>query len=329
MKRLKIYILTLLIICFSVSYTFAQMQQAAVSFSNEEAPKTLTIETKQGDVSIKGYEGKEVKIEATQQNIPSEARTRYGSDNSNLFEVNEANNMIILESISSAEVDYRLEVPQNIFLKINSLDRGNIDIQNTSGFIEINNQSGEVLLQKIKGWAVVQAVDGRIEADFEQVPEGKTMSFANMNSDVNLYFPKDLQATMRVRSNQNNVINDFEGSISKENFYSDLADGMLLRNEEDKVFEEVEEFSQERDIPKKAPTKQPKKAKPKSSNKSSKKDQKASIEKKNTEPDFSIPSNALQPLQNRQSATQEYQVNGGGTVYFISTFEGRVRIYKK
>lgn len=182
------------------------------TFNNPSVPAFLNIEHSLGDILIEAYEGKEVKIEAGMF-----LATDFIEQDS-IFILTEANNAMFFKTNAEkgkdiGSINLNVKIPAKTSVKIKLAQAGSITVKAAERLVEIDNPKGSVLLEKLKGWAIVNTVDGNIKADFSEVIPNKSMSFVSYNGNVDLAFPADLKANFRLKSNTQKVENAF-GSLS-------------------------------------------------------------------------------------------------------------------
>jgi hypothetical protein len=178
------------------------------TFNNPSVPAFLNIEHYLGDILIEAYEGKEVKIEASMF-----LATDYMEQDS-IFTVLEANNTMIFKTDNERSqelgtISLKVQIPAKTSLKIKLNQAGTVTVKAAERLVEIDNPKGSILLEKLKGWAIINTVDGNIKAEFLEVIPNKSMSFVSYNGNVDLIFPSDLKANFRLKSNTQKVENAF------------------------------------------------------------------------------------------------------------------------
>ena len=57
---------------------------------------------------------------------------------------------------------------------------------------------------------VAQTLNGELKVTFDAVTPGKAMSFTNMNGDIDVTFPANLKADLRMRSDMGDILTDFD-----------------------------------------------------------------------------------------------------------------------
>jgi len=220
-------------ICFSIftilifAGTFAFGQQATgdrvnVSFSDPSQPGFVKIYVESGSITVKGYNGKEVIVEAklrdessqtaAREEIPDKAKgmKRITANQTGLVVEEENNEMTIYVGGHDKEVDLSVQVPMQISLGIHCNEGGDVLVENVSGEIEAANSEGNLTLRNISGSAVANAYDGDLAVSFDRIDAGKPMSFSSYDGDVDVTFPSTVKAMVMIKANDGEIYSDFE-----------------------------------------------------------------------------------------------------------------------
>lgn len=290
----------------------------------ELQPLNLQIDSYWGDIMIEGYDGTEILLNVGNSEATGGMNLQNLSEvDSELFEIKQENGniqILDLQQNAATPLNFYLKVPYNTTLKLNLNESGNIEVNDTDNLVEIDNNSGSVQLDNLRGWAIVNAIDGEINANFEEVEEEKPMSFTTLNGSIYLTFPEDLQADIKVKCNQPGIINDFE----KIEYKDDFDHGAVIGNaafapqnsgeyfdteekEQDLTFEEFNEndpFSNADELV-------------------------DDLNADYTYPEIDVEQQKQIYRNKRQMNIYEQPTNGGGPIYFISSHNGIVEIRKK
>jgi hypothetical protein len=190
----------------------APADRVAVAFSDQSRPGLVKVNLVSGGISVRGYEGKEVVIEARGrgQESPRRDGLRRIPMTSSGLQVEEENNVMTVSAPPARDVDIDIQVPVRTSLKLRTVNGGDINVEGVQGEIEANNINGSVTLTKISGSAVAHALNGRLTATFVQVDAQKAMSFSSMNGEIDVTFPASLKATVKLKSDRGDVFSDFD-----------------------------------------------------------------------------------------------------------------------
>ena len=315
-------------------------------FTNPTVPGTLILENYEGDIDITGYTGREVLVEA-----------RLQSKNNNLagfgylgrpFTIEEKHNTMVIRAkqINYGEVphiNFKIKVPEKTTLKVKILKKGNLETRKTSRLVEVDNQNGSVQLHDLQGWAVVNAVNGDIKADFDEVITNKAMSFVSLNGGIYLDLPKNTKANFKMKSTSGIILNEFDNpsllleqtSLNENNLNRRNQGANIYRpNEYNQEIQKEEELSEVVVTGLEADKKQNKSYKAVLGRK--KKQSKKEKNPKPTPSNAQVPQDSMPPPNVQNSSRKVYlapmsfeaQANGGGPIFFISARNGEIKVIK-
>ena len=217
----------------------AKTDRAVVPLTDPAKPALIKADVLMGSITVKGYDGKEVIVEAkvrerslTDVDEEDDEETRaalaeedqeekdkaakiagmkkIGVVNTGL-EVEESNNVVSISAESwKYAVDITIQVPRASSLELHSTNDGDIVVENVSGEIEVENVNGSNTLRNISGNAVVNTVNGDVTVTMTRVTPDKPMSFSSMNGDVDVTLPADIKANVKMKSQQGEIYSDFD-----------------------------------------------------------------------------------------------------------------------
>ncbi|MGB6339190.1 MAG: DUF4097 family beta strand repeat-containing protein, partial [Candidatus Aminicenantaceae bacterium] len=225
--------MAILIVFLFLAGTLAFTQEgktdrATVPFSDPSKPGFIEASVYNGSVIIRGYEGKEVIIEAKlREKLVSEEKEEeenekargmkriLGSTGTGLEVEEEENVMDISVSSMKQTVDLTIQVPFNTSMEVGSYNNGEVQIENVTGEIEANNYNGKVTLRGISGSVVAHTYNGEVTVSFKQITPDKPMSFSTWNGDVDVTFPAMVKADVRMKSEMGDVYSDFDIQVKQ------------------------------------------------------------------------------------------------------------------
>ncbi|TAF63999.1 MAG: hypothetical protein EAZ55_12320 [Cytophagales bacterium] len=106
-------------------------------------------------------------------------------------------------------ITLHMQVPKDKKIKVNLKKEGNINISRMNSYVQASTHKGNITLNNLDGWAVLNTDLGNIKASFANVNPEKPMSFIAYQGNIELMFPKNLQANFLLKTN-NSLQNDFE-----------------------------------------------------------------------------------------------------------------------
>jgi DUF4097 and DUF4098 domain-containing protein YvlB len=192
----------------------AQGDRIAVPLTDASRPAMVKVSLLNGGITVKGYDGKEVVVEARVRGKES-SKAEGGMHRVPLtatgLSVEEENNQVrIGVDAIQRTVDLEISVPRRTSLHLRSVNSGNIVVSDVEGELDINNINGSVTLTNVAGSAVVDALNGRILVTFSRIDPQKAMSFSSMNGNIDVTFPADLKANVSFRTDNGEVLSDFD-----------------------------------------------------------------------------------------------------------------------
>lgn len=220
MKKLKNYLLVLLMALFGVANAQAQ-QTINVPLSKPDQAGKLIVDVIFADnITVQSHNKKEVIVIYDGDNIKAnKPNTKNGlrriSSGGLSLEVSEKNNVVSINSQPMFnDLELSVFVPKSFSVKINAV-HGDILLDGLKGEIEIESVNGDVELANINGSALVTSVNGDIEAEFNSVNSGAPMSFTGINGDVDLAFPANAKFSAKMKSDWGDVYTDFDMEIDR------------------------------------------------------------------------------------------------------------------
>lgn len=225
MKRMKLtgFVLLGLII---VTTSFAQSgstEQLTVPLSSPGKPYVLKVHLVEGSIKVIGYDGQDIKINVTsregdkERSVANELRMKRISTSGN-YEVTakEADNTVTVgASNPNKSIDLDLKIPQDVKLKLETVNNGVIEVKNVIGELEVNNVNGKITLTNISGLVVANTVNGDVTVTFNAVDPKAPMAFSTLNGDVKVTLPADTKANLKLKSDNGDIFSDFDIDIDK------------------------------------------------------------------------------------------------------------------
>lgn len=227
-RNVAILIAFLFLTGASVIAQEGKTDRATVPFSDPSKPGFIEASVYNGSVIVRGYEGKEVIIEAKireklvseekekEENEKARGMRRISGSSGTGLEVEEEDNVMDI-SVSSMKqtVDLTLQVPFNTSMEIGSYNNGEVVIENITGEIEANNYNGKVTLTGISGSVVAHTYNGAVTVSFKQISPDKPMSFSTWNGDVDVTYPATVKANVKMGSEMGDVYSDFDIQVKQ------------------------------------------------------------------------------------------------------------------
>ncbi len=248
MKKINFIIVLACLVLAAGVLSFSQegkADRATVSFSDPSKPGFLEIGVHRGSITIKGYNGKEVIIEAkavtrklkdfdvdVELRLADRIRARAGVKTEEKkakktegmrriqaplvtgLTIEEENNKMEVDVSSMKQaVDLTLQVPFSTSLELSAHTGGDITVENITGDIEVNHHNGSLNLTGISGTVVAHTFSGDVIVTFAKVTPDKPMSFSTWSGDIDVTFPSSVKATVKMKTEHGEIYSDYDIQI--------------------------------------------------------------------------------------------------------------------
>lgn len=194
------------------------MDRVTVPLSDPSRPHTVKAHLMSGGITVRGYGGKDVIVEARTRGASERSRPPRNAegmkriDNTSTdLNIEEENNVVSISTRSmNRPVDLILQVPANTSLQLKCMNDGDIAVENVNGELEVNNLNGAVTMHGVGGSVVAHSLNGRVAVTMTKVMPGKAMSFSSMNGDIDVTLPGDSKARVKMKTDNGEIYSDFE-----------------------------------------------------------------------------------------------------------------------
>ena len=219
---MKYFILLILsVILFSSYPLFPQdvkPDQVTVAFSDPSQPGFIKINLVGGNITVTGYNGDKVIIEAKAMYAkisPQESKKSKGMQKLQYtatgLTVEEENNEITISAQSwKRPVEITVKAPHTTSLNLKTVNDGDILVEDIEGEIEANNINGGVQLLNVSGSVIAHALNEDLIVKFKKVDPDKPMSFTSLNGDVDITLPANTKANVTMKSDNGEIFSDFD-----------------------------------------------------------------------------------------------------------------------
>ena len=222
---MKILLTTLLLVTTfhsSAKYFGEIIDEIVIPLSSPNKLGTLKSSQVYGGIRVTGYEGKEVIVVVHQRQKQYKVVKKHGltmiPNNSFNLNIEEENNTVRINSHprgSNPAVNLEIKVPKNFNLNIKNINNGNSYISGVNGELEVSNINGDVTLKSVAGSATIDTVNGKITADFITIDNNTNMAFSTVNKDIDITYPKDTKASVKIKTLKGNIYTGFEMNLIK------------------------------------------------------------------------------------------------------------------
>lgn len=249
MKKYAKILFVAAVLLFVGTLVFTQefgSDRVTVPFSNPGKPGFIEVHVQRGSITVKGYNGSEVVIEAILREskvgtygfggvVADQIRDMTGTwqkkeDKSKKTEglkkltlpgstglsVEEKDNrMEIRTRTMRNSVDLVIQVPFSTSLDLSSPMGGEIEVDNVKGEIEVSNMNGTINLMSVSGTVLANSMSGSIEVTFVEVTPDTPMSFSTMTGDIDVTLPAGTKANLKMKTDFGEIYSDFEIALSQ------------------------------------------------------------------------------------------------------------------
>jgi DUF4097 and DUF4098 domain-containing protein YvlB len=200
-----------------------------VTLSDPSRPALVKAGLIAGGITVKGYDGKEIIVEAHARNRDDSDEDRPGPKRLVIgttgLNVEEDNNQVNIGTESyQRPIDLTIQVPVHTSLHLRAINDGDIMVSGVDGEFDVDDINGSVTMMNIAGSAVAHALNGKLTATFTKVNQ-KPMAFSSLNGDIDVTFPADLKANVSLRSDRGDVFSDFDVNMQGPTSQPVVEDG--------------------------------------------------------------------------------------------------------
>ncbi len=194
-------------------------EEIVIPLSKPGEVGTLEVDQIYGGTKVIGYDGQEIIVTAKQRKMKStvsmEGGLRKIQNNSMALEAEESDNYVQIEAQNhsrggSRVMNLEIKVPRNFNLKLSSINDGAIWVENINGEMEISNVNNDITMNLVSGSAVVDTVNGKITATFNEVNPDGQMIFTSFNENVDVTLPSDVRADFKMRTVNGEIFTGFD-----------------------------------------------------------------------------------------------------------------------
>ena len=212
----------------------------ALAYGDQEAKETirqtlpaaarLEVDNVQGYIHVSGYNGSEIQM-AAEKTIEAESAERLEAAKQEVkLDVSRSGDAVILfvdgpfrchcednrwgtrdhgHRGYHVTFDFEIKVPTATFLRLGTVNHGDIHVENTTGDFDISNVNRGIEMTEVAGSGHVHTVNGPIKVLFAKNPAG-ACSFGTVNGGIETEFRGNLNADVRVKTFNGQAFTDYE-----------------------------------------------------------------------------------------------------------------------
>lgn len=190
-------------------------ERIVVPLSDPGRPATVKANLMNGGIRVVGHDSKELVVEAKIRTKTlakkRDAEGMWVIPNPGLgLTLEEENNLVRVSGSVNETTDLTIYVPRKTFLELGCVNNGDIRVEKVEGEISVNNLNGAIRLGEVSGSVVANSTNGDIIVSLEKIDRDKPMSFVSFNGKVDVTFPGDLKADVRLKTDHGTIYSDFD-----------------------------------------------------------------------------------------------------------------------
>ncbi|RAK65180.1 hypothetical protein DLM85_16715 [Hymenobacter edaphi] len=198
--------------------------------SADAARSTLAVYNIIGSVTVQGYSGNEVLVEATKTIKAESAQTlETGKQEAQLGFLQRNDSVVVYlagphdsrpnrghhrneqreKPGYTFQFDFVIKVPAAMNLHVATVTDGKVLVQDVSGGkLDAYNVNGAVSLQNVRGTTTARTVNGNVDAVYSGSPTGPC-SYHTINGQLNVTYPRDVAADVHFKTMHGELYTDF------------------------------------------------------------------------------------------------------------------------
>lgn len=158
----------------------------------EEGKKEIQLEFEQIGDSVVAY------LKEPVDTRPHEWKDRGNWNNGRYIEYN-------------CTLNYTVKVPNNLNLRVSTVNNGDVDVKNVTGKLTVHNVNGAIAIANAKGATDARTINGDLTVSYSSNPP-ESSSFNTLNGKLTATFQPDLSADLSFKSLNGGFYTDFENT---------------------------------------------------------------------------------------------------------------------
>ncbi len=189
---------------------------------------TLALYNISGSVTVRGYAGSNILVEATRTIRANDAGTlEIGKRETQLGFAQHGDSVMMYmaapydsrphrgrnrreykPSDYNYAIDYVVKVPYQLNLDVSTVNNGKVLVQDVTGPLNAGNVNGPIMLLNVKGTTQARTVNGNVEAAYAANPPGAS-SYHTVNGQIKVQYPASFAADLHFKSMHGELYTDF------------------------------------------------------------------------------------------------------------------------
>jgi len=105
-------------------------------------------------------------------------------------------------------LEYTLRVPNNVNLRVSTVNNGFIDIKNVSGALKVNNVNGAITIANARGTTEARTINGNLTVSYAAIPP-EASSYYTLNGKLEVTYPSGFAGDLQFKSMNGQFYTDF------------------------------------------------------------------------------------------------------------------------
>ena len=221
---------TFLILMGALSLAYGDQQAKETIRQTLPGAARLEVDNVQGYIHVSGYNGSEIQMVA-EKTIEAESAERLEAAKQEVkLDVSRSGDSLILfvdgpfrchcedhlwgvydhgHRGYRVTFDFEIKVPAATFLRLATVNSGDIRVENTTGDFDIGNVNRGIEMTEVSGSGLVHTVNGPIKVLFAKNPSS-ACSFGTVNGSIETSFRGNLNADVRVKTFNGQAFTDYD-----------------------------------------------------------------------------------------------------------------------
>jgi hypothetical protein len=187
--------------------------RVVVPARNTSHPRVVNATVHEGSITVKTSSGNDVIVETGRTHAESAPAGMKRIDLPRGLDVEEEDNVITVRTHAGGSPHLIITVPVDTSLNLKSYN-GSIAVEGVHGEIDASSHNGQITLAGVSGTVVANAFNGALKVAMDRVDPAKPMSFSTFNGPIDVTFPADLKANIKLKTNHGDVFSDFDVKLT-------------------------------------------------------------------------------------------------------------------
>ena len=195
--------------------------RVTVPLSDPARPALIDVSLVQGSITVRGANRKDVLVVARAETDRPSRRLDPGATGMRRipqtagFRITEdANRVKVASDTPNRSISFEIEAPSRTNLKLQTVNGGEILVENIDGDLDVSNVNGGITLNSVAGSVNAETTNGSVRATMTRVAAERTMAFTSLNGTVDVTLPPATRANLRMRSDNGDVYSDFDVQLA-------------------------------------------------------------------------------------------------------------------